>query len=228
MNKVTQAVIDLGGEWPSKDKVELWLYKFTHGSYVVGIEGGVNPKPICTQEEFHSEAGRLLGVWRKDASLKSELDFKDWLKAYGEANAKPDAADESSWHERGEFPPIGEVVEYLHSDKWVKAMVVGRDGNSVWLKVEGGHETTYSKNRVRPIQSERDKMVSRAEMDIHEKHSTIIVRPHIQALIDAGWRPVKQQTEGEFVEINYRKLGGKVSARVAYQAGLRLVEVGDE
>ena len=153
-------------------------------------------------------------------------------------------SNNNDWHERGELPPVGinvllnrdgRVSTTPKTDGWIDGdeieILTHKKGEAYPVAVVWNKRTLQSAALVvecfRPLRTERDVLVEKAEMDIHKKHSTMINRRHIQALIDAGWRPVEQQTEDEFVAAAMGYCSEGVT-RSLYRAGCRFVEVGDE
>lgn len=99
-------------------------------------------------------------------------------------------AQDGSWHECGELPPVGCECEVFDGDDWVQSFIVGRSrsGDVVVQTRTGYFEASHAK--FRPLRTEREKaideMLSVIPSVVNEKH-------HIQVfglLYDAGYRKV--------------------------------------
>lgn len=213
---IDAAIKSLGGEWP-KDSVagEDVLHQFSSGRYISGICESTTAKVICASDEFNQR--------------KAELAAKE--------------QNMNDWYERGELPPVGSVVSFHRSDKYKDSIFTEQ-----WC--EGDHLEVLAHKKgeaedvavvwnqrlntacgivlgcLKPIRTERDALVEKAEMDIHQNHSDMVSRHHIRTLIDAGWRPFKQQTEDEFTAQG-QELTDYVSTyqlSKLYRAGCRFIE----
>ena len=125
----------------------------------------------------------------------------------------------NDWYERGELPPVGAVVEV--APLWDRVLIVAHNnGDCVFFnKVSDKYDCFRSGDYFRPIRTERDALVEKAEMDIHQKYIDVVSRHHIQTLIDAGWRPTKPMSDDEFMS--------KVRTMTKYEmyrAGCRFIE----
>lgn len=145
----------------------------------------------------------------------------------------------NDWHERGELPPVGTGCEYIIGETrgYNECTFVGLNSRgSIVIEDCNGEYKTYHSHQIkfRPIRTERDVLVERAKSDFVKANVggyTIYEERCIEALIDAGWRPVKQQTEDEFIDYAIEHLPGTIfkSERIElYRAGCRFVVVGDE
>lgn len=104
---------------------------------------------------------------------------------------------EIQWDGDG-FPPVGTKVEYravIHDD-WQEYTVIGVDEDSLWLK-KGGRRIVTVLKHVRPLRTERDRLIEVAKAVCYPSHATgdyIQGIGHaIRSLIDNNWRP----TEGD-------------------------------
>ena len=118
-------------------------------------------------------------------------------------------SNKNDWHERGELPPVGETVEARTQKEgawcaWKNVEICGYHGDFVWFQCG----STYFHGLVhemefRPIRSERDKLIEDGKSLFDETQATKDswegIYHAIEALIDAGWRPIKQQSEDEFI-----------------------------
>ena len=148
----------------------------------------------------------------------------------------------NDWHKRGELPPVGTECEYTKresaQESWFKCEVIAFDGGQPVIKTEKGHyhRRSASDYLFRPIQSDRDKLVEKAK-EICKSWDDSCGKSIPELLVDAGWRPIKQQGEDEFVQhcLSLMKLneysGSEQNAfctisREAYRAGCRFIEQG--
>lgn len=138
----------------------------------------------------------------------------------------------------GHLPKIGAELEYVKKgsaeEKWWKCKVIAHDDGAPVVKMESGryHRRSLDDYKFRPLQSERDVLVERAKSDFMKTNVgsyTNYEERCIEALIDAGYRKIKQQTEDEFVS---NACTGYVQsqdmARAIYRVGCRFIEVSDE
>ena len=135
----------------------------------------------------------------------------------------------NDWHKRGELPPVGEVVECNDADGWQKRKILAVD-SSVQLVVELFGDKKVECNHpnevwtFRPIRSERDKLVEKAK-EICKSWDDSCGKSIPELLVDAGWRPIKKQSESEFVQqcVDICEHG----STLLYRAGCRFVERGE-
>ena len=146
---------------------------------------------------------------------------------------KPKVQDMNDWYKRGEVPPVGEICNYktssgksakveitAHSRMGICFCEVGRDGESY---VSKGQILNFV-----PLRTERDVLVEKA-INVAGDANAECDMTFAGALIDANWRPIKQQTEDEFADYAVRNWLGILSThewRDLYRAGCRFVEVG--
>lgn len=153
---------------------------------------------------------------------------------------KPKEQDMNDWYEKGELPPVGEKV--IAIDKRTNA-----DGNKCELRYISSEvcvlydiyddcEFAVPSCHVefRPLRTERDVLVEKMCSDTksaQEKFNinidcSVAMRGVMDDLIDAGWRPIKQQTEDEFAA-QAQELTDYVSIyqlSKLYRAGCRFIE----
>lgn len=156
----------------------------------------------------------------------------------------------NDWHERGELPPIGTFCEvntnrHGNSPMWGRCKFLGvEDGYVFWLEWNSDKIPCPCREDLdkvvgifRPIQSERDVLVEKlskaindSDRDVYTNLSTRLVGVLANYLIENNWRPVKQQTEDEFVsyieksEPYFYPIDEECAKRL-YRAGCRFVEV---
>ena len=76
-------------------------------------------------------------------------------------SSKPEV--DNSWHERGEFPPVGCECEVFVSDenKWMHFEVIAiRDGHALgWCRESSCGFQSNNKSEFRPLSTEREKAI---------------------------------------------------------------------
>ena len=107
-------------------------------------------------------------------------------------SSKPEI--DNSWHERGEFPPVGCECEVFVSDekKWMHSEVIAiRDDHVLgWCRERSCGFQSDEKSGFRPIRTEREKAIDEMILAIdHIKEGNF--ETFIGALYDAGYRKVK-------------------------------------
>jgi hypothetical protein len=100
-----RAVQEFGGVWPDEDDTH--LYKFTHGFFETGIEGG-NAELICTREQFKSFVVSLFDVAPEDAEVFTSEDRHNYACFYKEEYKYMCLHGQLNWHETKHtvFEPI--------------------------------------------------------------------------------------------------------------------------
>lgn len=143
---------------------------------------------------------------------------------------------DSNWYERGELPPVGTQCEVNHIGEWKPTVIVGYDGGLPVFKTEWNDQYAYACGddfEFRSIRTDRDVLADKAadamrgtEVNLTGSHLQVLSRQ----LIDANWRPVKQQSEVEFISqcVDIRERGSTSLYRSLYLAGCRFIEVSDE
>ena len=109
-------------------------------------------------------------------------------------SSKPEVA--SSWHERGELPPVGCECEVFVSDanKWMHFEVIAiRDGHVLgWCRESLWGFQSDDKSEFRPLRTEREKAIEEMINAIdHIKEGNF--ETFIGALYDAGYRKVASE-----------------------------------
>ena len=135
----------------------------------------------------------------------------------------------NDWYKRGDLPPEGELVKYRGEEF---ELIAYRSWEGDLLAILFSPLHGYTKHLeakpdlFSPIQPERDKLVNRAIIDaIKPENQT--ARQMFGCLVDAGWRPIKQQTNGEFCRDSWNECGIEISeADKLYRAGCRFIEQG--
>ena len=99
-------------------------------------------------------------------------------------------APDNSWHERGEFPPVGVVcmAHITSEDKWVEAEIVAhRDGYALgWCHAEKCGYHGNENSDFRPLRTEREKAIDAACDVICKNGVHDFERGVITKLYDAG------------------------------------------
>lgn len=143
-------------------------------------------------------------------------------------------SNKNDWHERGELPPVGEICNYkTSSGKSAKVEITAHSRMGIcFCEVDRDGESYVSKGQIlnfAPIRTERDVLVEKAKSDFIQAKvggHTVYEQRCIEALIDAGWRPIKQQAEDEFRDQAWDECGAfKEAAELLYRAGCRFVDM---
>jgi hypothetical protein len=102
---LVDAVKQFKGVWPDEDDTH--LYKFTHGFFETGIEGG-NAELICTREQFKSFVVSLFDVAPEDAEVFTSEDRHNYACFYKEEYKYMCLHGQLNWHETKHtvFEPI--------------------------------------------------------------------------------------------------------------------------
>ena len=153
--------------------------------------------------------------------------------------ANPNSASKrvaNDWFERGELPPVGAECEYIIGERrgYKSCTFVGLNSRgSIVIEDCNGEYRSYHSHQIkfRPIRTDRDNLIERAERDIESQASLVASTPQIEALIDAGWRPIKQQSEAEFVgsaqdAVDFISFTRETLKKL-YRAGCRFINNGE-
>ena len=102
---------------------------------------------------------------------------------------------DNSWHERGEFPPVGCECDIRHScwnsEKYEKVTVAAITSEYVIVKYATFEQHYMLKDiSFHPLRTEREKAIEDMSRLMHE-HDSIINDITLGALYDAGYRKVK-------------------------------------
>ena len=120
---------------------------------------------------------------------------QEWQLERDKMSSKP--ATDNSWHERGEWPPVGCECEIKHEngEGWIKAKVVSITSEYAILVNQGSageYPTRLSKTKFRPVDYEKTLFVS-GVIDMvacglisHESAKELAM-----SMFDAGYRKVK-------------------------------------
>jgi hypothetical protein len=147
-----------------------------------------NPKVAQAIIDAHNalkdlpHASIIMDAWTKGAN-----EFMDSL-----SSGKP--AHDNSWHERGEFPPVGCECEVFVSDenKWMHFEVIAiRDGHALgWCREGSCGFQSNDKSDFRQLRTEREKAIDEMLDAAHQKGS-FISKDACEIIYDAGYRKVK-------------------------------------
>ena len=107
-------------------------------------------------------------------------------------SSKPE--DDTAWHERGEFPPVGTICEMIDDRAtWRECKIIAHeDGACIgWIASLNSPFYTYDKSEFRPLCNEREKAIDELNNMVGniEKYQTW--RDAIATIYDAGYRKVK-------------------------------------
>ena len=102
-------------------------------------------------------------------------------------------AQDNSWHERGELPPVGCECEAMRDGEWVAVEVLRHRVNNVGVNVAAVMDCTsfnvFWATDFRPLRTEREKAIDDMLLAIdHIKEGNF--ETFISALYDAGYRRV--------------------------------------
>ena len=98
-------------------------------------------------------------------------------------------SQDNSWHERGEFPPVGCTCEVKEYGEWHETHIVGFDDDGYcvyttpWNCTARDYEGDADQSNFRPLRTEREKAIDAACMAIGD---VIGGRLIIERLYDAG------------------------------------------
>ena len=127
--------------------------------------------------------------------VRHEITFNEWQQERDKMSSKPEV--DNSWHERGEFPPVGCECEIKHenSEGWIKAKVVSITSEYAILVNQGNtgeYPVRLLKTKFRPMDYEKTLFVS-GVIDMvacglisHESAKELAT-----SMFDAGYRKVK-------------------------------------
>ena len=134
--------------------------------------------------------------------VRHEITFNEWQQERDRMQQKvsqlAQPAPDSSWHERGEFPPAGCECEVFYGDSWVRVFVIGIDdvGDCVFtvprfLEIDLSYDGISNKSSFRPLRTDREKAID----EMAELVSCGLVSPEMAKdfaikMYDAGYRKV--------------------------------------
>jgi len=140
----------------------------------------------------------------------------------------------NDWYEKGELPPVGTDCEYIIGERraYLDCTFVGLNSRgSVVIETPNGEYLSYHKHQIkfRPLSTERDKLIERAFSDVGRLANDDDTY-FIERLVVSGWRPVKPQSEDEFIheslEIGAVDKVLQLPLRTLYRAGCRFIDMG--
>ena len=124
----------------------------------------------------------------------SGITKKEWQQERGKMQKQAEqAAQDNSWHERGEFPPVGTICEMIDDkNTWLECEVIShKDGSCIgWIPSRKSPFYTYDKSEFRPLRTEREKVIDEMYQAAFSIGSKINAET-IGAIYDAGYRKVK-------------------------------------
>lgn len=138
-------------------------------------------------------------------------------------------SNKNDWHERGELPPVGTQCKYIIGERrgYNECTFVGLNSlGSIVIEDYNGEYKSYHSHQIkfRPLRTERDVLIEKMLYCDQEPRGSMLSRiDFCYELIDANWRPIKQQSEDEFVKETHDYLPDAM-ARTAYRAGCRFVD----
>ena len=111
--------------------------------------------------------------------------MEEWRQERDKMSSKPEV--DNSWHERGEFPPVGTICEMIDDkNTWLECEVIShKDGSCIgWIPSRKSPFYTYDKSEFRPIRTEREKAIDAVCMAISDVGEDGLLL--IERLYDAG------------------------------------------
>ena len=113
-------------------------------------------------------------------------------------------SQDNSWHERGEFPPVGCECEVKEEGEWHETHIVGFDDDGYcvyttpWNSIVRDYEGDADQSSFRPLRAEREKAVDEM-VEVAMKSETLgnytitgdVLRVVSERLYDKGYRKVK-------------------------------------
>ena len=136
----------------------------------------------------------------------SGITKKEWQQARDKMQKQAEQpAQDNSWHERGEFPPVGCECEVKENDgEWHKTHIVGFDDDGYcvyttpWNSCVRDYDGDGDQSNFRPLRTERenaiDEMIaiigSQFKFEGYDLH-TRIIRSLSEFICDSGYRKVK-------------------------------------
>lgn len=118
----------------------------------------------------------------------SGITKKDWQQERDKMSSKPEV--DNSWHERGEFPPVGTICEMIDDkNTWLECEVIShKDGSCIgWIPSRKAPFYTYDKSEFRPLRTEREKAVEEMLDAAHQK-GRVISKDACEIIYDTGYR----------------------------------------
>lgn len=197
-------------------------YTVKLGYFSVDSQWACHGETICTHDEYEQRA-RELGY-------------------------KPKEQDMNDWYEKGELPPVGDIVECCFNgltfintfvENWregdqleVLAHRVGENGAPVavvWNKRDR-YATCLISQAMRPLRTETDRLVDEAletlksDYATHLSISDLDLKMCAETIIEAGYRKVKPMSEDEFIDASELDHD---TGLLLYRAGCRFLDQGE-
>lgn len=143
---------------------------------------------------------------------------------------KPKEQDMDDWYEKGELPPANTECEVRIDGQWLPTVVIGHYAMEAvvvdpCVTVQRFFCTTA--NNLRPIRTEKDKLIDAVEKII-DGCDSVTDRGIAHAIINAGYRKIKPMTEEKFVALVCISFDvDEEFCRELYQGGCRFIEKGE-
>ena len=102
-------------------------------------------------------------------------------------------AQDNSWHERGELPPVGAICEMIDDENtWLECEIVShKNGFCIgWISSRNAPFYTDDKSEFRPLRTEREKAID-AIAELIAKSVYGSAKCQAEKLYDAGYRKEK-------------------------------------
>ena len=123
---------------------------------------------------------------------------QEWQQERDKMSSKPEV--DNSWHDRGEFPPVGCECEVFVNDdvdknKWMHFEVIAiRDGHILgWCRESSCGFQSNKKSEFRPLRTEREKAIDEmAELVSASLVSAEMAKEFAIKMYDAGLKVVKR------------------------------------
>lgn len=117
--------------------------------------------------ETENHGGKVIGDWRRTLEARPEVIVSNQTSAAitpartGDSKMTVTAQD-NSWHERGDFPPVGAICEMIDDkNTWLECEIVSHnDGACIgWISSREAPFYTYDKSEFRSLRTEREKAI---------------------------------------------------------------------
>lgn len=214
--------------------------------YTCGVEYQTNgKKPSLPDDVSVIALSKLTGYWLPCFSV-GEVNWRHIEKfQIVDERYKPKEKDMNDWYEKGELPPVGEVVEFnfVSLDYMDHIYTNWKDGDKLEVIA---HKNGLNSSRVavvwntrdkypscliakamRPIRTEKDKLIDAVEKII-DGCDSVTDRGIAHAIINAGYRKIKPMTEEKFVALVCISFDvDEEFCRELYQGGCRFIEQGE-
>lgn len=146
----------------------------------------------CTREEWQRERDKMSKT--PDVTISNQTSATITATQVGGSEMTITAQD-NSWHERGELPPVGAICEMIDDkNTWLECEIVShKNGFCIgWISSINAPFYTDDKSDFRPLRTEREKAIDEMMSLVmdglmsHEMANELVIKLH-----DAGYCKVK-------------------------------------